>query len=107
MLVSSRGVLLTGSLEVSKTRGPMCSKQGMTTHQIRTTGPCGPVGPPIDVVTWRACRLHEAGFPWALADSVARTHTDLHELLQLVDAGCPPQLAARILAPIDEATRPW
>jgi hypothetical protein len=27
---------------------------------------------------------------------------DLHALLDLVDKGCPPQLAARILAPLDE-----
>ena len=26
---------------------------------------------------------------------------DLHELLKLVDRGCPPHLAARILAPLD------
>jgi hypothetical protein len=27
---------------------------------------------------------------------------DLHALLELVDRGCPPALAARILAPLDE-----
>jgi hypothetical protein len=26
---------------------------------------------------------------------------DLHELLKLIDRGCPPDLAARILAPLD------
>jgi hypothetical protein len=25
---------------------------------------------------------------------------DLHELLKLIDRGCPPRLAARILAPV-------
>ncbi|MCY7364805.1 MAG: hypothetical protein LH469_05760 [Frankiaceae bacterium] len=30
---------------------------------------------------------------------------DLHALLQLVDRGCPPHLAARILAPLDEGPR--
>ncbi|WP_344257069.1 hypothetical protein [Terrabacter carboxydivorans] len=29
---------------------------------------------------------------------------DLHALLELVDAGCPPELAARILSPLDETT---
>jgi len=29
---------------------------------------------------------------------------DLHELLVLVDRGCPPALAARILAPLDADT---
>lgn len=79
----------------------------MTTHQTRTPPACQPAGPPVDVVAWRACRLHEAGFPWALADSLARTRADLHQLLSLVDAGCPPDLAARILAPIDEGVGPW
>jgi hypothetical protein len=27
---------------------------------------------------------------------------DLHAVLELIDRGCHPQLAARILAPIDE-----
>jgi hypothetical protein len=27
---------------------------------------------------------------------------DLHALLDFVDKGCPPQLAARILAPLEE-----
>ena len=31
---------------------------------------------------------------------------DLHELLVLVDRGCPPELAARILAPLDAAPAP-
>lgn len=93
--------------QTGKTGGVPCSQQGMTTHQTRTPGVCRPAGPPIDVIAWRTCQLHEAGFPWALADSVARTRTDLHELLSLVDAGCPPALAARILAPLDEVASPW
>jgi hypothetical protein len=31
---------------------------------------------------------------------------DLHALLGLVDRGCPPDLAARILAPLDREHRP-
>ncbi|KGN41812.1 hypothetical protein [Knoellia aerolata] len=79
----------------------------MTTPQTQTPAACQPGGPPVDVVAWRACRLHEAGFPWVLADSLARTRTDLHALLSLVDAGCPPRLAARILSPIDDGSSPW
>jgi hypothetical protein len=41
----------------------------------------------------------EYGFPPALADALARDRVDLHALLQLVDRGCPPELAARILSP--------
>jgi len=49
---------------------------------------------------WRTRRLISAGFPTALARRLARTdRIDLHRLLELVDRGCPPELAARILAP--------
>ncbi|TQN45089.1 hypothetical protein FHX52_4321 [Humibacillus xanthopallidus] len=76
----------------------------MITHPSRTTAPtagCRSAGPPLDVVEWRSCRLREAGFGPALADTLARMRVDLHELLGLVDAGCPPELAARILWPLD------
>jgi hypothetical protein len=60
-------------------------------------------GPPAEVTDWRRCRLIEAGFPLVLATTLARTPSvDLHALLQLVDRGCPPELAARILAPVEE-----
>jgi hypothetical protein len=43
-----------------------------------------------------------AGFPDGLATMLASTPgVDLHALLQLVDRGCPAELAARIIAPID------
>jgi hypothetical protein len=56
-------------------------------------------------VRWRARRLISAGFPIDLAQRLARTdRLDLHRLLELVDRGCPPELAARILAPLDHTT---
>ena len=58
-------------------------------------------------VHWRADRLRRAGFAPALADALARDWAyDLHALLELVDRGCPPELAVRILAPLDEEPRP-
>lgn len=58
-------------------------------------------GPPLDVQEWRRCRLLEAGFPAALAETVAHDRLfDLHALLELVDRGCPPDLAVRILSPL-------
>jgi hypothetical protein len=55
-----------------------------------------------DLVAWRRRRLRTAGFRPDLADSVARDRAmDLHALLELVDRGCPPHLAVRILAPLD------
>jgi hypothetical protein len=53
-------------------------------------------------VRWREGRLLSAGFGPDLADVLAhQERVDLHELLKLVDRGCPPHLAARILAPLD------
>lgn len=55
-----------------------------------------------DVCTWRARRLRAAGFEPALAVEVASDwRFDLHALLELTDRGCPPELAARIMTPID------
>jgi hypothetical protein len=54
---------------------------------------------------WRRRRLIAAGFPPQLAGALADDDADLHELLVLVDRGCPPPLAARILAPIDRPAR--
>jgi hypothetical protein len=54
-------------------------------------------------VHWRAGRLLSAGFPAELAERLARQErVDLHQLLELVDRGCPPHLAGPILAPLDE-----
>jgi len=57
------------------------------------------------VIGWRRDRLVEAGFPSRLASSLAADERcDLHALIELVEHGCPPPLAARILAPLDEET---
>ena len=54
------------------------------------------------VVLWRTSRLREAGFDAQLADALARDRAyDLHAVLELVDRGCPAELAVRILAPLD------
>jgi hypothetical protein len=54
-------------------------------------------------VRWRAQRLQSAGFGAELASRLASAdEIDLHELLELVDRGCPPDLAARIIAPVDD-----
>ena len=51
-------------------------------------------------VDWRADCLRKAGFERESAEALARdTGFDLHALLELVDRGCPPELAVRILAP--------
>jgi hypothetical protein len=58
--------------------------------------------PGEDLVAWRIRRLTAAGFEPRLARRLASDHRfDLHALLELVDRGCPPELAVRILAPLD------
>jgi hypothetical protein len=54
------------------------------------------------VVDWRRRQLAEAGFSLRLASVLgADASVDLHALIELVERGCPPELAARILAPLD------
>jgi hypothetical protein len=66
----------------------------MSTHARESAG---------EIVPWRREQLEAAGFPRRLAVRLARDgRYDLHALLELVDRGCPPALAVRILAPLDE-----
>ena len=61
--------------------------------QASTTAPVG---------DWRRRRLIAAGFEPSLATRLAADDgIDLHELLVLLDRGCEPELAARIVAPLD------
>jgi len=55
-----------------------------------------------DVLSWRRDQLVEAGFRLPLAARLARDPLyDLHALIDLVERGCPPEVAARILAPLE------
>jgi hypothetical protein len=61
--------------------------------------PTGSVTP--ELRDWRRRVLRQASFTERLADELAADGAfDLHDLLGLVDRGCPPELAARILAPL-------
>lgn len=78
----------------------------MSPHKSPTAAGCGN-GPPLDVHSWRRCRLIEAGFCPVLAHTVAADpRFDLHALLQLVDRGCPPELAVRIVSPLPHPVAP-
>ena len=60
---------------------------------------------PANVTTWRRDRLVEAGFALTLATRLAQDRRyDLHSLIELVEQGCPPRLAVRILAPLEAGT---
>jgi hypothetical protein len=54
-----------------------------------------------EVVAWRRSQLVGAGFDPGTANAFARTESlDLHALIELVERGCTPELAARIMAPL-------
>ena len=54
-------------------------------------------------MAWRAARLRDAGFDGALATMLACNRgVDVHAVLDLLDRGCPPHLAARIVAPLEQ-----
>ena len=57
-----------------------------------------------EVARWRRARLAEAGFPLTLASRLSMdSRYDLHSLIELVERGCQPDLAVRILAPLEDA----
>ena len=59
------------------------------------------------VVAWRRRLLRRSGYPPGMADELARdARYDLHALVGLAARGCPPRLARRILAPLDDGPRP-
>ena len=58
-----------------------------------------------EVLLWRRGQLIDAGFSPAAAGRVAAdVRYDVHAVIELVERGCPPDLATRILAPLDENT---
>jgi hypothetical protein len=71
--------------------------------QIERRETLGPQSEADRLADWRIGRLAAAGFDASLAVVVAgRPGVDIHALIELVERGCPPSLAARILAPLDE-----
>ena len=52
-----------------------------------------------EVIRWRRAELRRAGYGEEAAGELARrADVDLHRAVDLVRAGCPPELAHRILA---------
>ncbi|MEX2211263.1 MAG: hypothetical protein WD689_05810 [Gaiellaceae bacterium] len=50
------------------------------------------------VERWRADVLERAGFPHEAAVRIAARHdVDLHRAVQLLEQGCPPEVALKIL----------
>jgi hypothetical protein len=48
------------------------------------------------VHNWRSMQLKRIGIPAPLAEAAA-DHVDWHQVAKLVQGGCPPQLALRIV----------
>jgi hypothetical protein len=50
------------------------------------------------VTAWRACELLKAGYePLVAVELAEHSEVDLHLALELVERGCTPELAAKIL----------
>ena len=55
-----------------------------------------------EVADWRREQLLRSGFEPQQASLLASDRRyDLHALIELVERGCPPALAIRILSPLD------
>jgi hypothetical protein len=67
---------------------------------MRTLASLEPAG--AEVNRWKREQLVHSGFPQPLAARLAKDPGyDLHRLIELVETGCPPELAVRILAPLE------
>jgi hypothetical protein len=81
----------------------LCAKREV---DLRSGEPAAARHTAAGVVAWRSARLRKAGFDSELAEQLSREcGVDLHALIELVERGCPPPLAARILAPLDHERR--
>lgn len=50
------------------------------------------------IESWRAHELERAGYDSTSAACLAAVHdVDLHRAIELIESGCPPELALRIL----------
>lgn len=64
-----------------------------TSHRNRGSNPEGE-----QLIRWRFAQLRRSGYPDDVAAEIAaRRDIDLHRATSLVQAGCPPDTAVRIL----------
>ncbi|HEX5174791.1 MAG TPA: hypothetical protein VFV91_11685 [Gaiellaceae bacterium] len=69
--------------------------------ETKTTTTPTPDATVDEVARWRQVRLTGSGFSLALAAEIASdSRYDLHALIELVERGCRPDLAVRILSPV-------
>jgi hypothetical protein len=71
------------------------------------THPADGLSPDGEVASWRSRQLRASGFDPELTGVITRDcRYALHGLIELVNEGCRPELAARILAPLADEARP-
>lgn len=59
------------------------------------------------MLSWRQMQLLRAGFDSEQAARLAADRAvDLHELIDLIDRGCPPEVATRIVWPLEREALP-
>jgi hypothetical protein len=49
------------------------------------------------VEAWRLHVLLKAGYPLRVAERIAKSAADLHQAVEMLERGCTPHVAARIL----------
>jgi hypothetical protein len=88
---------------MSKKRPAQGAYSGMWTRPKAAPPAQGPAPSPRGEPTdWRLEQLVRAGFDPRLAALVAADRAmEVDALIELVNRGCPPRLAARILAPLE------
>ncbi|HUZ83047.1 MAG TPA: hypothetical protein VMU66_00020 [Gaiellales bacterium] len=64
--------------------------QAVSPGQVRTDSSA-------QVEAWRLHVLLQAGYPLAVAERLAASCADLHQAVDMLDRGCTPHVAARIL----------
>lgn len=55
------------------------------------------VGTSPEVEAWRLHVLLQAGYPLKVAERIAAANADLHVAVEILERGCTPHMAARIL----------
>jgi hypothetical protein len=67
----------------------------------------GHEGEALRLASWRCRQLVRAGFTMRVAARLSSDpRYDLHALIELVERGCPPELAVQILAPLENGVEP-
>jgi hypothetical protein len=54
----------------------------------------------IKIESWRLHVLIEAGYPLPLAEKIAHSSVDLHQAVDLIGAGCMPELPKSSSSPL-------